>query len=406
MVLIELIKLLNDKNWKLSSASKNYQFFTPPEELGFDSSYSLPVPSKEDTINFNRAIKAASNVISDVYQKDFEQLVSDVENYLDVLKKDAVFFKLSSNEAMFGDTLEVNHIWKFLKNISTSYTNFLHIDFYNTFKEVYNSEKLKKIADPVLKYSRLRLVDLEYKSFSIGVSSDSMMGNTNLPFRDVIDWRKDKVLTYRKEVIDIDYGDKNEIDSLLEKYNDEERKGIFGPIIQSINSKEHKVFLTDPSFKPKKELRRLPPSTVDTIIPKQKDKSVEQDIEMVQLITAVDKSKKSITIKTEDLEGDLFSQKTTEFLWNEHNIVVDDNIIHFKNPITYKVTLDTEDGIFRASHEILPIDASSKDLKQMKSLILEQIIEFYKRHLQLKESTGPLGPEAKELVSFFMMISR
>lgn len=406
MVLDELIKLLNDKNWKLSSSNKNFQFFSPPNDLGFDSSYKLPVPAKEDVIDFDKAINAASRVISEIYQKNFDQLITDVENYLDVLKKDAIFFKLTSDEVMFGNTLEINHIWKFLKNISTSYTNFLYTDFINSFKNVYNAENLNKLADPVLKFTRLRLVDLEYKSFSIGVSADSMMGNTKIPYQDVANWRKDKVLSFKKEVIDIDYNDKAEIDSLMEKYNDEERKKIFGPIIQSINAKEHKVYITDKTFQPKRELRRLPPTTVETILPKQEDKSGEHDIEMVQLITAVDKTKKSFTIRTEDLEGDLFSQKTTEFLWNEDTIVIDDNVIQFKKPLTYKVTLDTDEGIFRASHEVLPLDASSSELKQMKSLILSQIIDLFKRYLLLKDSSDSIGKEAEEIVAYFNSISK
>ncbi len=406
MILDALIKFLNEKNWKMSSANSNFQFYSPPSDLGFDSSYFLPVPSKEDALDFDKAILLASNVISEIYQKDFTQLITDVEDYLGVLKKDAIYFKLSSEQTMFGNTLEISDIWKFLKNINSSYTNYLHIDFIKSFKNRYNAEKLRSIANPVIEYSKLRLVDLEYKSFSIGISADSMMGNDKIPYKDVVEWRRQKMTSYKKEIINVNYNRRDEIDSLLEKYNEEERKKIFSPLIKSINTEGHRIYLTDQSFGITKELCKLPTSTVETILPKTEAGQEEPDIEMVQLITAIDRNKKSITIRTDELENDLFSKKTTEFNWQQDNILVDDKTIQFTQPIVYKVILDTNNGIFRASHEILPIDATSSTLKHMKSQIESQIVSLYERYLHIKYAPSWSNKEAQELVEYFNKITK
>ena len=401
MLLNELIKILNDKNWILKSANPKFQFYIPPKDLGFDESYVLPIPSNEQAADFDKAIKIASNVIAEIYQKDISQLITDVENYLDVLKKDAIYFKLTSEEAMFGNTLEINHIWDFLKNISTSYQNFMQVNFFKHFSNIYNVDKLNRIIDPLIKFSRLRLVDLEYKSFSIGVSADSMMGNDIIQYRDVAEWRQNKVHLYKNEILDVNYSDRETIEKIVKRYDESERRKIFDPLIKSINTREQRIYLTDPAFQPKKELRKLPESTVQTILPKIKEVKDEQSIKMVELFTTIDKSKKYIKIKTDELEKGLFSQTINELTWKLIEIIVDDKPVKFAVPIEYKISFDEVEGVVKASHEILPLNAISTDLKEIKLLIENQIVNLYKRYLQVKDTVGEKSDEIKKLIVFF-----
>lgn len=401
MLLNELIKVLTEKNWVLKDSNSRFQFYKPPKELGFDEPYVLPIPSNEQVYDFNKAMKIATNVISEVYQKDISQLITDVENYLDVLKKDAIYFKLTSEEVMFGNTLEINDIWNFLKNLSASYQSYIQINFFKYFSNIYNAEKLNKIIDPLLKFSRLRLVDLEYKSFSIGVSADSMMGNETIQYKDVSQWRKKKVQLYKNEIIDINYNDREAIDKIVKRYDDDERRRIFDPLIKSINSREHRIYITDSTFNPRKELRKLPDSTVETILPKAKEVKEERNIEMVEIFTTIDRSKKYFTIKTDELGKDLFSQKINEISWRLDSILFDDKLVQFTIPIEYKISLDETEGLIKASHEILPLNASSTDLKQIKTLIENQIINLYKKYLQIKDTEGEKNSESMKLISFF-----
>jgi hypothetical protein len=404
MLLNELIKVLTEKNWVLKSSNPKFQFYVPPKDLGFDESYVLPIPSNEKVSDFDKAIKIASNVIGEIYQTDISQLITDVENYLDVLKKDAIYFKLTSEEAMFGNTLEINHIWSFLKNLSASYQNYIQVNFYKHFSFVYSADKLNKIIEPLTKFSRLRLVDLEYKSFSIGVSADSMMGNETIHYKDVSQWRQKKVHLYKNEILDVNYNDREAIDKIVKKYDDNERRKIFDPLIKSINAREHRIYLTDPTFKPKKELLKLPESTVQTILPKVKEVMDEPNIEMIEIVTTIDKSKKYLTIKTDELGKDLFSHTINETSWKLDEISVDDKPVKFTVPIEYKISLDAGEGVIKASHEILPLNVKSTDLKQIKSLTESQIVSFYKRYLQVKDTEGEKSDDLNKLIAFFNKI--
>lgn len=401
MLLNELIKVLTEKNWVLKSTNPKFQFYTPPKDLGFDESYILPIPSNEKVSDFDKAIKIASDVISEIYQTEINQLITNVESYLNILKKDAIYFKLTSEETMFGNTLEINHIWNFLKNLSSSYQNYIQVNFYKHFRTIYSAEQLMKIIDPLTKFSRLRLVDLEYKSFSIGVSADSMMGNETIHHKDVSQWRQKKVHLYKNEILNIDYNDREAIDKILKKYDDNERRKIFDPLIKSINSREHRIYLTDTTFNPRKELRKLPESTVETILPKVKEANDEQNIEMVEIITTIDKSKKYLTIKTDELGKDLFSHTIKETTWKLDEIIVNDKPVKFAVPIEYKISLDAGDGVIKASHDTLQLNVSSTDLKQIKSLTESQIVSLYKRYLQVKDTEGEENDDLKKLIAFF-----
>lgn len=405
MQLNELIKVLTEKNWVLKSTNPKFQFYVPPKDLGFDESYLLPIPSNDKVPDFDKAIKIASDVIGEIYQTDISQLITDVGSYLDALKKDAVYFKLTSEETMFGKTLEINDIWNFLRNLSTSYQNYIQVNFYKHFSTIYNAERLHKIIEPLTKFSRLRLVDLEYKSFSIGVSADSMMGNDIIKTEDVSKWRQKKVHMYKNEILDVDYTDREAIEKIVKKYDDDERKKIFDPIIKSINAREHTIYLTDPKFSPRKELRKLPESTIEAILPKVTEVKDEQNIGMIEIITTYDKSKKSLTFKTEDLDKNLFSHTINETNWQLDEIIVDDKLVKFSVPIVYKISLDADKGVIKASHDTLQLNVSSTDTKEIKSLTENQIISLYKRYLQVKDTADEQSDDVKKLIAFFDKIS-
>ena len=145
----------------------------------------------------------------------------------------------------------------------------------------------------MLELTRLRVVALEYHSFSIGVSADSFMGKSEIDIKDIQDWREVAVKSYKEDVIDINFDSRADVEKVLEKFNDEERRKIYDPLISSINnSSDYYISITDQNFTTKRKLKRIPSQTVDIILPKEIKKEPEKkDIRFYKTIVAIDESK-------------------------------------------------------------------------------------------------------------------
>ena len=204
-MLKELIKYIEDKNWRLQREGEKFLFYKPPVELGFEDTYLLPIPKDIAKEDFNITINDTIKFISELYQIDTHEITHDVSDYFEVMKKDAMYFKLNSENTMFQKTLEVNDIWNFLKNLSASYTNYIKIEFAKNFYPQFgaDNDRQKKALNKLLDLTRLRVVALEYASFSIGVSADNFMGKNEIDVKEIQEWRGQIVKNYKNDVIEV-----------------------------------------------------------------------------------------------------------------------------------------------------------------------------------------------------------
>lgn len=384
-MLNELIKYIENKNWTLQRDGERFLFYKPPVELGFDDKYLLPVPKISSKDDFNPALNDTIKLIAEIYEVDSNEITHDVTNYFEILKKDAMYFKLNSENLMFQQTLEVNDIWNFLKNLSTSYTNYIKIEFAKNFYPQFgaDNDRIKKALSKLVDLTRLRVVALEYASFSVGVSADNFMGKNEIEIKEVQEWRGQIIKNYKNDVIEVNFDSIENVDNILQKFNEEERRKIFDPLVSTINnSSDYYITLTDSAFTPKKKLKRIPSQTVDILIPKEPAKEIpKKKVGLYRTILPIDESKSSIKLKVSEIEeNSLFTEKLEEVELQITKLTYRENIIGLKKEIDCQVRFNEHEGFFVANIKDLDVNINLSDLNSLQNEIDEafsKMIDYY-----------------------------
>ena len=408
MELEKVINFLKKEGWENGKANAEFSFYTPPAYIGLPTTYSLPIPILTETNNadFSRRLNEAIDILTEIYEVTPEKLFYEVGNYLEVLKGDALFFTIKSEEVLFSHTLELNDITQFLKNLSASYENYVKIKFQQKFGELYNNDpfRINKAVHKLLAFSKLRLVDLEFESFSFGVSIDTQMGNEQID-KAIRGFRKTLLAAYKKEVIEIDFMEEKEVAMLLEKFSVAERKAIYEPLIKNINQETYSITLTNSKFTPRKEYRKIPQSTVKIIIPSKAKEQVAPNVKMMQILVPVDKSKSKITIQTKEIENDLFSQPIEEYQISVQTIEIGSEKIQLKEPVNFTIRQESETGAFIVLFAPLAFELRVKDFSKIKDEFFAAFVSNlnYYKHI-IKRGKKITKPSEKRLINFFELI--
>lgn len=278
-------------------------------------------------------------------------LIEKVEskNYLNSLRKQAFYLKLSPTNKKYSDTIGFNELVSdLLKNISSSFKNFLKADFYESFKEKqtdtkklnYNFNKLANEVD-------YRMVDLKFGSFEIGLAVDKVMKGS-IKNKDMREWAVSVGYKFKEIVLDKDYDEKN-VEQIILNYNEGDRKKIFGPIFKIIDNPNYDLKIKDSNNLKYSKIKLKNKSAIDKIIPpkiQKPDDEKSKEYEIIQITTVKEKGeiKKSIRLN----ENTLFeSSGTTQYTlkkkdFSKFNYDIDFeieiplNIVAFKDKVTFK----------------------------------------------------------------------
>jgi hypothetical protein len=397
-MLKEAIKFIEKNNWNLLREGEKFQFYKPPIELGFDDEFTLAIPKINDVPDFDEIANDTIRVISEIYGVDTTEIIHDVADYFEVLKKDAIYFKLNSDNLMFQKTLEINDVWNFLKNLSTSYTNYVKIEFEKNFHPLFGADnhRIQTVLAKLVDLTRLRVVALEYQSFSVGVSADSFMGKNEIEVKEIQEWRSQVMLNYKNDIIDIDFNSIEQIDHVLKHFNDDERRKIFDPLFSSINnSSDYYITVTDKSFKPEKRLKRIPGQTVDILIPKtiEKERPIKQ-MGLYRTIIPIDLSKSAVKLKLSDLQANpLFTQKLDGVEIPITHLIYRDQEISLVNPINCFIKFNETSGNFGAYIADLDTTFELDSFESLEEEINEKFalfIDYYHNSNRIVDEKGQM----------------
>lgn len=226
--------------------------------------------------------------------------------YLYSLRQSAFYLKFSTNSEKYGDTVGLRELSKILlTNISSSFRSFVEIDFHKNFeKKITDNVKLKKILKSILPDTDLRMVDLNYGSFEIGLASDKLM-KSNIEDKDVKTWANNIGDNYKKIVLD-ETIDENELNDIIKNYTEEERNKIFTPIINIVNNPNYSLKIKDKKADKFNNLGITKKSVSEKLVVKKvvKELHTEKNLELIQVTTVIDKNSKKKTIS---LENTLFN---------------------------------------------------------------------------------------------------
>ncbi len=408
MELEKVVKFLQKEGWEKVKTNGEFVFYKSPTHIGLSDDYTLPIPilTATNEEDFPRRLNEAINFLAEIYEVTPEKLFYEVGNYLEVLKGDALFFTLKSDEVLFSHTLELNHITQFLKNLSTSYENYVKIKFQHTFGLLYNNDpfRINKAANKLLAFSKLRLVDLVFESFSFGVSIDKQMGNEQLT-KEMKGFRKGLLSSYRKEVIEVDFISETTINELVQNFSIAERKAIYEPFIKSINEEAHSIILTNSNFTPQIAYHKIPQSTIKIIVPSKVKEQLAPNIKMMQILVPVDKTKSKITIPTKEIENDLFSQSIEEYKIIVDTIEEGEEKIKLKEKIDFTIRQEVETGEFIVIFAPLAFELRVKDFSKIKDEFFAAFVSnlnYYKHIIKKREKITKTSE--KRLVKFFRLV--
>lgn len=277
-----------------------------------DSNIAMPVSLPEDYLPIIDSFIEFNPVENSYYYEKISEYKH--KSYLLDLRKNSFYLKFSTNNKKYGDTIGFRELTNvMLKNVSQSYKNFVEIDFEKKFDKIIpiDSERnsiLRKVIDD----TDLRMVDLKYGSFEIGLSVDTLM-KTNIDFKEIKEWTNNVGYAFKKIVLD-DEIDQNELDAILNDYTEEERNKIFEPIVKIVDNPDYDLKIRDSKEKKYHNLGIKKKDISSKIITKNKivqEPISEKDLELINVTTIRDKNSNKKTI---NLEHTLFSTvKETEY---------------------------------------------------------------------------------------------
>ena len=406
MTLEKITDYLEDKKWKLNKVGDKYLFYSPPSNLGFSKKFQLPVPRRKKANDFDKVLQETAGIISEIYEVNVEAIALGVTDYFDVLKKDAIYFKLSSDNVMFQKTLEINDVWNFLKNLTASYTNYIKTELKNNFYTQLGADnkRVRKLQNKLIELTKLRVVALDYQSFSFGIAADTMMGRTEIQYKEIQKWREKLTRNFMADVVGVDYGSRNDVESILEKYNENERKSIFEPLISSINNNSDFVItITDKKFKPKKTIKRISSQVVGMILPKEINlEKPQRRIGFYQTIIPVDINKSAIKLRVSDLqENNLFTQKLEELDGHVDHLILAEKKVQLKKKIDFHVSFDEKNGLFQIMIPVINIHFSLKDFNELQHEFNEQFSTLTSYYLNIK---GKPDARSQEIIDYLKTI--
>lgn len=265
---------------------------------------ALPVSLPEDYLPSERSFIEFNPVNSSYYHDKIREYNHKL--YLFELRKHSFYLKFSTNNKKYGDTIgfrELSNIM--LKNVSQSYKSFVEIDFDKKFGlTIASDSERNSILKKVLNDTDLRMVDLKYGSFEIGLSTDKVMKN-NIEHKEIKKWADNVGDDFKRIVLD-DNIDDDELDKILKYYSEKERNKIFEPIIKIVDNPNYNLTIRENKEKKYHNLGLKKKDISNKIITKNKiqEPTKERDLQLINVTTIIDKNNNKKTI---NLENTLFN---------------------------------------------------------------------------------------------------
>lgn len=310
-------------------------------------------------------------------------------DYLNLLNKRAVPVKLEEKTGKYAGAFVISHVVEFLKNLNQSYQNYAEAQF---IKEIDRNSlpDFEHSLNDFKNKSNLLGSYTSFSSFGINISAESsLMDHFNVYTKEFKEMKENLFNEFKEDVLYSNYEDPNFHNRISNKFNDEERRKIFSPILNSIaNSKGYKISITDFEFKEKIKEFKVPNNTIK------------------HALAPIQKS----VINTNDVETNL-TRKIEQTTGNKKKIIFAENIKYFEQEITLTdlefekkkiyfndpnvILLIFENNYFRIDDDNYKIAISNKDFDGLLELYSKS---FITKLIAMQENKSNLSDEENELL--------
>ena len=232
---------------------------------------------------------------------------------------------------------------KVLKNITESYNNFIEAELsknpeYKKTKEN-NDSHLNKIREEMT----LLVVDLNFGSAEIALAP--ALSKKNEMFDNPADkWEKNTFRRYKKDVMFSDYSDPKFIKKVVKRYSDEQRKGIYSPVIASIDENgEYRLNIKKTKRKIVRTFWKPDENIMHILAPKKKPQPNHQYLKTMNIVAQVAETPNAYNLPIsaikkvlsfEELHIDTSPYRTDVLIYEERVFVLNRKL---DNQVTHEV---------------------------------------------------------------------
>ncbi len=222
------------------------------------------------------------------------------DDYTEKLREKAFYLKIAADPQTkkYGSTLGLDEmVDDILPKITKSYKNYSKSDFENTFKnKITDPKKLNSTYNTIKQLIDYRIVDLKYASFEIGIASDTLMSSSKIEKKELKEWANKIGDNFKEDVLEIDFNNHNELDRISLKFNEDQRKSIYTPILDLANDRNIVFSIKDSKYANYKTIKKPNSETVNRLIPMPKISielnEKEKELELIQFTGVIEKGKK------------------------------------------------------------------------------------------------------------------
>jgi len=325
----------------------------------------------EPDLLFNYEIPECYTKLITIHKDDF---------YLQALKEKALYLKIEPIDKKHGNTVSAEDAIEFIKTVVSSYKSYVKYNFFQAFKNKFpSSEKLNNAIDRIIKQLSPRVIEAGYSSFMIGLSSDYIMDKSDSEFNE---WKKNAITNYRDEVILPDYNSNAVIEAITKKYEPEERKNIFQPIIKTINNSKYSLSHLSGNIKSTPiRIKTVKKETEIKIteIPKILTQELPEEKRLVNIVVEIDKNDDLSNISKKNLQlGLLFSEEITNTIFRANKIETEKYTFVFKMQIEFSIKQEKNNYIVIYEPLNIKVEGRTKE---------EYLPAFYKAFQNLYEKS-------------------
>ncbi|WP_200978612.1 hypothetical protein [Echinicola sp. 20G] len=297
-------------------------------------------------------------------------------SYLDHLRSTAIHLRVQAKSPTHSKAIFVKNAVDFLKNISSSFSNFVDVNFRKAFEQEKFGDDYSKVLGQIISKTQLLVVDQRFKSFGVSISSDTSIMQ-NQYSQEINSWRNQLFDQYKDEVLYIDYESLAVVESISEKYNEAERNLIYKNFISTFREKNsYKVYITNSHYsKTIREYKPVSKPVNNILVPKIVQEEANQEKVLYQeffmdIKDSQKPAKKSDIIERKSLDYAEFSHSTKNIEVEKDYLVLSEE---------WSIQIVYEKGTFMIELEDLGIHLRSDDYSKL-------IIDFYREVLTIYDN--------------------
>ena len=299
-----------------------------------------------------------------------------------MLRQKALNIRVKPKNPTYGSAVILDNVIEVLGKIRGSFRNFLSIDFNKAFnqKTFNNSDKL--LAN-LQSEAVLLLSNVKFSSFAASIAPDLRVMASQYS-EEISEWKSGVFDRFKTDVFRTEYDSTSELKPLIERYSEEERRQIFGPILDLFkDNNAYNFTLTDPSYAiEERRFRPVSKPIRDILIPAAQPIDTVPERELFQSFgLAAPESggaiSKANVITTQALTTAEFRVPLTTIQFERDELILREQI---------EVEIKYEKPIFTIFSEVLKIRANAYDFNTVLKEFQKAFIDLY-QELKRKPSS-------------------